>query len=75
MINKSHYVKSGPLLPRKLDIVKFKGKANVLNLKYFWILLFLIFFSGFRMGDKYTPVLKEALLICFFKLKQIRFSA
>jgi len=35
MINKSHYVKSGPLLPRKLDIVKFKGKANVLNLKYF----------------------------------------
>ena len=35
MMNKSEKIKSGPLLPRKLNIVKFTGKKNQVNLKYF----------------------------------------
>ena len=34
MLNKSAKLTSVPLLPRKLNLVKLKGKAEVINLKF-----------------------------------------
>jgi len=49
------------ILPRKLNIVKFTGKKDIVDLRYVYFLLFLIRFSGFRIGDKYASVLQIAL--------------